>query len=88
MWLRETVRKWIEGETGKIEGERFGEWVKRVERRKEGEEEGGKEREEKEERGRVQLMEDFVYIRTFLCLLLLYCCLLFIFLPIFVFLFF
>ena len=30
MWLRETVRKWIEGETGKIEGERFGEWVKRV----------------------------------------------------------
>ena len=83
MWLRETVRKWIEGETGKIEGERFGEWVKRVERRKEGEEEGGKEREEKEERGGVQLMEDFVYIhvRTFLCLLLLYCCLLFIFLP-------
>ena len=52
MWLRETVRKWIEGETGKIEGERFGEWVKRVERRKEGEEEGGKrEKRRKREEG-------------------------------------
>ena len=30
MWLRKTVRKSIEGETGKIKGERFGECVKRV----------------------------------------------------------